>query len=116
MLAALPYRAGAGPTLFPVDVARRCGATPADFDGRRASAGVIGACAEVRRLARERLAEAERRLAASPPAILPAFAPLGALRLDLDRLERNGATPFDPAIEASPLRRQWAIWVWARRR
>ena len=30
------------------------------------------------------------------PAILPAFVPLGPLRLDLDRLERNAARPFDP--------------------
>ena len=59
--------------------------------------------------------EAERRLAASSPVILPAFVPLGALRLDLDRLERSAARPFDPPGEASALRRQWAIWRWARR-
>ena len=42
----------------------------------RASAGVVAASAELRGLARERLAEAERRLKASPPPILPAFVPL----------------------------------------
>ena len=116
MLLALPIRAGAAPTLFPVDVAARRGATLADFDGRRPSEGVIAASTEVRALARQKLAEAEDRLKSSPPAILPAFVPLGALRLDLDRLERNAARPFEPAGEASPLRRQWAIWRWARRR
>ncbi len=115
ILAALPFKAGAGPTLFPTDVAARHGATIRDFDGRRASPGVVAACAELRGLARERLAEAERRLLNSPPAILPAFIPLGALRLDLDSLERNAARPFDPAGEPSPLRRQWAMWRWARR-
>ena len=77
--------------------------------------GVVAACAELRALARDELAEAERRLQGAARAILPAFVPLGALRLDLDRLERNAARPFDAVGEASPLRRQWAIWRWARR-
>ncbi|MBV8105149.1 MAG: squalene/phytoene synthase family protein [Hyphomicrobiales bacterium] len=116
MLSALPFAAGSAPTLFPVDVAARHGASLQDFDARRASAGVVAACAEIRALAREKLAEAERRLAASPREILPAFIPLGALKPDLDRLERNGAQPFEPSREISALRRQWAIWRWARRR
>jgi 15-cis-phytoene synthase len=115
MLAALSLRAGEGPTLFPVDVAARHGARERDFGARRATASVVAACAELRALAREKVAEAERRLEASPPAILPAFVPLGALSLDLERLERNAARPFDPPREASPLRRQWATWRWARR-
>ncbi len=116
MLAALPAKAGSAPTLFPADVAARHGATVRDFDARRASEEVVAACAEARALAREKLAEAERRLAASPQAILPAFIPLGAVGLDLDRLERNAAKPFEAPPAVSPLRRQWAIWRWARRR
>ncbi len=116
MLAALPFRAGAAPTLFPADVAARHGASGQDFDARRASAGVVDAAAELRALAREKLDDAERRLATSPRAILPAFIPLGALRLDLARLARNASRPFEPAGESSPLGRQWAIWRWARRR
>jgi phytoene synthase len=87
----------------------------ADFDARRVSPGVLAACAELRGLAREELAEAERRLKSSSPEILPAFIPLAPLRLDLDRLDRN-TNPFEPIREASPLRRQWAIWRWARGR
>jgi 15-cis-phytoene synthase len=116
MLGQLPFKAGSAPTLIPADVAARHGASPSDFDARRISAGVIAACAELRGLARDELAEAERRLKASSPAILPAFIPLGPLRLDLDRLERNAARPFDPPREVSPLSRQWAIWRWARAR
>ncbi len=116
MLLALPGKSGAAPTVFPIDVASRHGASRSDFDARKANAAVAAACAELRALARARLAEAEARMRASPRAILPAFVPLGALSLDLDRLERNAENPFDPPGELSPLRRQWAIWRWARRR
>jgi 15-cis-phytoene synthase len=116
MLGQLPFKAGSAPTLIPADVAGRNGASAADFDARRASAGVIAACAELRAIARDELAEAERRLKASSPSILPAFIPLAPLRLDLDRLDRNAARPFDPPREVSPLHRQWAIWRWARAR
>ena len=112
----LPFKAGSAPTLIPVDVAARCGASAGDFDARLATPGVIAACAELRASAREELAEAERRLASASPAILPAFVPLAPLRLELDRLDRNSARPFDAAGEVSPLRRQWAIWRWARAR
>jgi phytoene synthase len=117
VLKELPFKAGsAAPTLIPDDVAARHGASAADFDARLASPGVVAACAELRALARDELAEAERRLKSSASDILPAFIPLGPLRLDLDRLERNAAHPFDAVSEASPLRRQWAIWRWAQGR
>jgi 15-cis-phytoene synthase len=116
MLGQLPFKAGAAPTLFPADVAARHEASGRDFDARDVNRGVIAACTELRTLARAELAEAERRLKASRPAILPAFVPLGALRVDLDRLDRNAEHPFDPAGEVSALRRQWAIWRWARTR
>src|SRR5271170_180188 len=116
LLRQLPFKAGSAPTLIPADVAARHGASPSDFDARRASAGVIAACAELRGLARDELVEAERRLKASSPAILPAFIPLAPLRLDLDRLDRKAARPFDAGGEVSPLRRQWAIWRWAQGR
>ena len=115
LLRQLPFKAGSVPTLIPADVAARSGASAADFDARRASAGVIAACGELRALALGELSEAERRLKGTSPAILPAFIPLAPLRLELDRLERNAARPFDPPGEVSPLRRQWAIWRWARR-
>ncbi len=116
LIGELPFKAGSAPTLIPADVAARHGASVSDFDARRASAGVIAGCAELRGLARDELAEAERRLKSSSPAILPAFIPLGPLRLDLDRLERGANRPFEALNEVSPLRRQWAIWRWARGR
>ncbi len=116
LLKELPFKAGLAATLIPADIADRHGVSEADFDARRASPGVIAACAELRGLARDELAEAERRLKNSSPAILPAFIPLAPLRLDLDQLDRNADRPFDDVGDVSPLRRQWAIWRWARRR
>ena len=116
LLKELPFKAGSTPSLFPTDVAARYGVSVADFDGRHVSPGVIAACAELRGLARDELAEAERRLKNSSAAILPAFIPLAPLRLDLDRLDHNSSNPFDAVVEVSPLRRQWAIWRWARAR
>ena len=116
LLKELPFKAGSAPTLIPTDVAARHGVNVADFDARREDPGVIVACAELRGLARDELAEAERRLKSSSPAILPAFIPLAPLRLDLDRLDRNADRPFDALGEVSPLRRQWAVWRWARTR
>ncbi len=116
LLKELPFKAGSAPTLIPADVADRHGASAADFNARRVSPGVLAACAQLRSLARDELAEAERRLKRSGPAILPAFIPLAPLRLDLDRLDRSADRPFDAVAEVSPLRRQWAIWRWARGR
>jgi 15-cis-phytoene synthase len=115
LLKELPSKAGSAPTLIPTDVTARHGVSGADFDARRASPGVLAACAELRGLARDELVEAERRLTSSGAAILPAFIPLAPLRLDLDRLDRNADRPFEAVSEVSPLRRQWAIWRWARR-
>jgi 15-cis-phytoene synthase len=116
LLRELPFKAGSAPTLIPTDVTDGHGASVADFDARLASPGVLAACAELRSLARDELAEAQRRLKNSSPAILPAFIPLAPLRLDLDRFDRNADRPFDDLGEVSPLRRQWAIWRWARKR
>jgi 15-cis-phytoene synthase len=116
LLNELPFKAGSTQTLIPADVAARHGASEAEFDARRLSPGVVAVCAELRGLARNELAEAERRLNGLSPAILPAFIPLAPLWLELDRLDGNSRRPFESAGEVSPLRRQWAIWRWARTR
>ena len=116
MLGALPLKAGEAPTLFPVDLAGRHGASLDDIDALRATPSVIATCDELIALGRERLEVAEQRLKASPRAILPAFVPLGTVRLDLARFKRNATLSSNPAAgEASPLRRQWSIWRWTRK-
>ena len=116
LLKELPFKAGSAPTLIPTDVAARHGVSVEDFDARRASPGVIAACAELRGLARDELAEAERRLKSSAlRSCRPSFRsrPCGSIS--------TGSTAMRTArsmtvSEVSPLRRQWAIWRWARKR
>jgi phytoene synthase len=91
----LPFKAGSAPTFIPADVIARHGVSVTDFDARRPDPGVIAACAELRKLARDELFQAERRLRASHPTTLPAFIPLAPLRLELDQLDRGGNRPFD---------------------
>ena len=82
LLKELPFRAGSAPTLIPADVAARHGASLAEFDARRATPGVIAACAELRRLARDEVrrggAPAEKRGAVDPAGVRSARA--GAAR------------------------------------
>ena len=60
VLKELPFKAGSAPTLIPADVAARHDTSAADFDARRVTPGVVAACAELKALARDKLAEAER--------------------------------------------------------
>ncbi len=94
----------------------RHGASLEDVRARRDGAGLRAALGELRELAERRLAEAETRVAALPAILAPAFVPLGAVRLDLERLRRAEASPFAPFAEAPAWRRQLALWLWAKRR
>jgi phytoene synthase len=111
--AVLDFAAGRRrPLLAPRALLERCGVSLADArvgggDGIRAALTELADAAEAR------FNEAEARLAALPAALAPAFAPLAAARLDLKRWRRARAAPFAPA---APWRRQWALWLWARRR
>ena len=81
LIGELPFKAGSAQALIPADVAARHGASGSDFGARRASAGVIAACAELRGLARDELAEAERRLNGSAPTILPSVSIVSSCNL-----------------------------------
>ena len=104
-----------GPVYLPREMLERRGASLADVRGRRDGAPLRAALSDLAAEARRRLEEAEALVVDLPTAVLPAFIPLGAARLDLARLRRAGA-PFDAFPAPSPWRRQWALWRWARAR
>ena len=111
--AVLDFAAGRRrPLLAPRALLERCGVSLADARVGGGD-GVRAALTELADAAEARFNETEARLAALPVALAPAFAPLATARLDLKRWRRARAAPFAPA---APWRRQWALWLWARRR
>lgn len=115
-LRAFAQASARGQVLLPRDLAERHGASVEDVRARRDGPGLRAALAELRALAARRLVEAERLVAAAPAIVAPAFIPLGAVRLDLRRLERAKNAPFAPFSPSPGWRRQWALWRWARGR
>jgi phytoene synthase len=101
------------PILAPRALIERHGVSLAEARAGNGGEGLRAAFGELAAAADARFDEAEARLTALPSALAPAFAPLATVRLDLKRWRRAGAAPFVPA---APWRRQWALWLWARRR
>ncbi len=104
---------GRRPLLAPRALIERHGVSLAQARAASGGEGLRAALSELADAAEARFDEAEARLAALPSALAPAFAPLATARLDLRRWRRAGAAPF---ALAAPWRRQWALWLWARRR
>jgi phytoene synthase len=101
------------PILAPLALIERHGASLTQARAGSGGEGLRAAFGELADAAEARFDEAEARLAALPSALAPALAPLATARLDLKRWRRAGAAPF---ALAAPWRRQWALWLWARRR
>jgi phytoene synthase len=87
--------------LLPRDVLERHGGTSA------------AALADLAAIAEARFDEAEAQLASAPSTLAPAFALVATARLDLRRWRRSRGAPI---VAAAPWRRQWALWLWLRRR
>ncbi len=98
---------------LPQDLLARHGAAPTWMSSGRDDARLRAALAELAAIAEARFAEAEALLASAPGALAPAFALVATARLDLRRWRRSGGAPF---VAAAPWRRQWALWLWLRRR
>jgi 15-cis-phytoene synthase len=111
LLQAFPLHAARGQLYVPVDLLERYQVQTSDVFAGRSSAGLNAALAELRHLARDRLAQAHDRMSEIPDAALSALLPVALVRPTLDRLDRSDA--FAPA-ELAPWRRQWLIWRAAR--
>lgn len=107
LLGALSTHLARGQLYLPVDLLERHQVQQHDLFAGRSSAGLEGAVAELRAIARSHLAAAGPHLNALPQAAIPALLPAALVRPMLDRLERSGA--LKPA-ELPAWRRQWLIW------
>jgi phytoene synthase len=114
LLQAFPIHAARGQLFVPLEILDRHGVGPQDVPGKRATAQLRSALAEMRRHAREHLAQASRLATGIPAAGLPAMLPVALVRPVLDRMERADYDPFAPA-EMPQWRRQWRLWRAARR-
>ena len=71
---------------------------------------------DLRTIARQHLAEAERAIDDLIDPVRVAFLPLALVEPHLKRMDRDAYNPFSDAAELSPWRRQWITWRAARRR
>ncbi len=114
LLQALPLHASRGQLYLPLDLLARHRARPEDVLAGQETDELRAALAELRSLARGRLASARERLNELPAAVLPALLPLSLARLALDRMERRSYRAFQPTA-VPQWRKQWALWRAARR-
>jgi 15-cis-phytoene synthase len=113
LLRAFPVHCARGQLYVPLDLLERHNVHTGDVSAGRTSAGLNAALAELRQLARNHLAAAQRRLLELPQQALPAFLPVALTAQSLRRLDRCDA--FSP-VEIAPWRRQWLLWRAARNR
>ena len=111
LLRAFPLHAARRQLYAPADLLARHGVSSDDIFAGRSSPAVNAALAELRALARQRLAAAREHLTTLPREAQPAFLTVALVRPSLDRMDRSDA--FAPG-ELSPWRRQWLIWRAAR--
>ena len=115
VLTSLPRNAAAGQSFLPADLLAKHGASAAHVAARDSTPAVRYVLADLRALARERLAEARRAAATADPVLLAAFLPAAMVETYLDRMERPGFDPLRDTKDVPPLRRQWTLWRAARK-
>jgi phytoene synthase len=109
LLQAFPIHAARGQIFLPLEVLQRHGVRLEDLAAQHATPELRAALAEMRRKAREHLAQAARAADDIPAAALPALLPVALVQPVLERMERADYDPFVP-VETPQWRRQWRLW------
>lgn len=116
LMRALPIHAGRGQTYLPADLLSAHGVDREEMLAGRVSPALLGALAELRSVAREHLAAAQKLAGGLEPSLFPAVLPLALVGPQLRAMDRPGFDPFDAGSELSQLRRQWILWRAAGKR
>lgn len=112
LIRAMPFRARAGRSLIPADLAERIGFEPRDGLALRITPALKAAIAEIAEAAARHLAAARAARAVVPRRAVPALLPAVIADRTLRRLARADYDPFDPRLlQPDPLQ----IWrlAWA---
>jgi phytoene synthase len=112
LLRGFPRNAAGGQVFLPADLLAKHGATAGQVAAGDTTPAVRHVLADLRDLARRRLAEARSVARTVDPALLPAFLPAAMVETYLDRLDRADGSALQ---DVSPLRRQWVLWRAARK-
>ena len=115
LLRALPWHGARGQVYLPGDVLKEAGAMPQDLIAGVGSEAVVKALAHMRAVARKHLAAALEGVGTVDPVARPAFLPLALVEPYLAAMEKPGYDPFKTVIQLPQWRRQWRLWVAARR-
>lgn len=116
LLRALPWHLRRGQVFVPADIAARHGL---DRDGILAAtaddAGLRGALADMRALARDHLGRALARIGDLSPEARAAALPLAIIPAYLDEMEARDYAPRRTIVEVAQWRRLWLLWRASRR-
>ena len=111
----LPRDAARGQVFLPGDILQRAGLQAADIVARRDSPALRSALTELRILARCHAATALGDPSGKNPDIALAFLLLPVAEMFLRASEKPGYHPFESPLEIPQWRRQWVMWLAARR-
>jgi 15-cis-phytoene synthase len=115
LMRALPLHARRGQLFLPVNMIATRGLDIRTMFAGKSSPELLTLLADLRTIARQHLAEAERDIADLALPVKTAFLPLALIRPYLDRMDKPDYDPFAGDVELQPWRRQWILWRAARR-
>jgi phytoene synthase len=115
LLRALPVHTARGQCYLPLGMMRVRGFSRETLAAGAMTPELASLLRDLRTIARQHLAEAERALAEADPAVAPAFLPLALVRPYLERMDRDDYDPFAGPVEVPRWKRQWILWRAARR-
>jgi phytoene synthase len=112
LLRAYPWHAAAGRLHLPEDLMARHGLTREAAMSGVATPSLMGVLADLRALARQRLAQAGPGLAGLHRTPRLGMLPAALVSDYLNAMERPGYDPFRTRVDMPDLRRLWRYWRW----
>ncbi len=114
LLRALPWHAARGQLYLPADRLAAHGASRDDVLQGRFSPGLRDFLAEIRLLARCRVAEAKKGMQDMQPAARISLLPIALVEPLLAQMDRADYNPFKSVVSLPPWRAQWILWRTSR--